>query len=398
MRGNARAFTGARVTHDGASGRAAGPLTRGRVPLRAVVLQAGPGSAEELGQLEASLRERGTVLPLTAPPIHAGVPLTAQALTGWSCGEIGVFDDWRPERYGAVPVATGPQGPARSVVEAARDAGIAIVPGDRTWSDAKGPVALLVLDPGRAGAALGDLLADGTTMWICPWLPVPIHHVVNPNAVLRASGLLEAGPGALPDWDRSLAYHVGHGQVWVNLRGREPRGVVAPGTEYDEVRDALYRVIVERLQDPASGERVARVLRKEEVYHGPWRWAAPDLVVVPAPGHGFSAAAVAGEIEARAVRPDAALGCEPGWWAATGPEVRREGLPGTVDILSVAPTLARILGVRLLHRPAGRPLTWQFIDAFWASRPAAGPAEAGALSQEEERLLTRRLQDLGYLE
>ena len=61
------------------------------------------------------------------------------------------------------------------------------------------------------------------------------------------------------------------------LLGREPKGSVAPGREYEEVRDAIARRL-EALVDPETGERpVVRVYRREEIYSGFDPRVVPDL-------------------------------------------------------------------------------------------------------------------------
>jgi len=81
------------------------------------------------------------------------------------------------------------------------------------------------------------------------------------------------------DWSKTRAYALALGQIYVNLKGRESHGIVAPGAEYD----ALKRELVEKfsqLRDPDTGERVVRrVYAREELYKGPYFDEAPDLVV-----------------------------------------------------------------------------------------------------------------------
>src|SRR5262249_28446605 len=72
---------------------------------------------------------------------------------------------------------------------------------------------------------------------------------LNVNTWLRDHGYLVQGPTQpaqadadfFPgvDWSRSRAYALGTGQIYVNLRGREGRGAVAPGAEYAALLDAI---------------------------------------------------------------------------------------------------------------------------------------------------------------
>lgn len=84
------------------------------------------------------------------------------------------------------------------------------------------------------------------------------------------------------DWSRTKAYAMGLGNVYINLLGREPKGSVAPGREYDEVREAIARGL-EALVDPETGEHpVRRVYRREEIYSKFDPRVIPDLRVANA--------------------------------------------------------------------------------------------------------------------
>ncbi|HKN47514.1 MAG TPA: nucleotide pyrophosphatase, partial [Candidatus Polarisedimenticolia bacterium] len=81
------------------------------------------------------------------------------------------------------------------------------------------------------------------------------------------------------DWSHTRAYAMGLGNIYINLLGREPSGSVAPGREYDEVRDAIATQL-EALVDPETGERpVTRVYRREDIYSGFDPRLVPDLRV-----------------------------------------------------------------------------------------------------------------------
>lgn len=81
------------------------------------------------------------------------------------------------------------------------------------------------------------------------------------------------------DWERSRVYSMGNfGQLYINLKDREPQGSVSPGIEYEELLDELRQKLIE-LTDPENGRPVIeRVFRGEEVYEGPYSDQAPDLV------------------------------------------------------------------------------------------------------------------------
>src|SRR5205823_4656106 len=108
-----------------------------------------------------------------------------------------------------------------------------------------------------------------------------------PERVQRRLRTLRNATGAIA-WERTRAYAIPIFYpitgVWVNLAGRQPKGTVAPGAEYEALRDALVREL-SALRAPDGTPLVTGVWRREEVYAGPHCAEAPDLIVETAPGH-----------------------------------------------------------------------------------------------------------------
>ena len=78
----------------------------------------------------------------------------------------------------------------------------------------------------------------------------------------------------------SVAYSMDPGRIYINLKGREPRGKVAPGQEYESIRAEIKAALME-LKEPESGDRIAETIYfKEEIYDGPLLEHAPDMVVM----------------------------------------------------------------------------------------------------------------------
>lgn len=92
------------------------------------------------------------------------------------------------------------------------------------------------------------------------------------------------------DWSQTLAYSEEtpyYPTIWLNLRGREPEGIVSP----DE-RDVILDRIIDRIyawKDPYTGENVVRkVYKREEIYNGPYLDKAQDLIIDYNESGGFS--------------------------------------------------------------------------------------------------------------
>src|SRR5690606_9382173 len=86
---------------------------------------------------------------------------------------------------------------------------------------------------------------------------------VNLNNLLYELGYLKTVDDAPPadgpriDWARTQAYSLGIGTIWINLQGREPKGIVPP-----ERYDALAEEIREALLAVTDGEQGPHVFSK----------------------------------------------------------------------------------------------------------------------------------------
>ena len=88
-------------------------------------------------------------------------------------------------------------------------------------------------------------------------------------------------PFANIDWSRTKAYSHGlFGNIFVNLKGREPQGIVCDGNDYEKIVNSLVDHL-HGLKDPDEGKKVvSNIYRRQALYHGPFVREAPDLLVV----------------------------------------------------------------------------------------------------------------------
>ena len=90
------------------------------------------------------------------------------------------------------------------------------------------------------------------------------------------------------DWSRTKAYAMGLGNIYINLQGREPQGIVRPGEEYDRVVRGIKEGL-EALVDEKTGEHpVTRVYRRDEIYRKYDPALIPDIRVANALGYRVS--------------------------------------------------------------------------------------------------------------
>jgi len=84
------------------------------------------------------------------------------------------------------------------------------------------------------------------------------------------------------EWSKTKAFASGvTGAITLNVKGRQPMGIVNPGTEYENIREEIINKLSE-LKDPETGDYVVRkVYKREEIYEGPYLNQAPDIIATP---------------------------------------------------------------------------------------------------------------------
>jgi predicted AlkP superfamily phosphohydrolase/phosphomutase len=130
--------------------------------------------------------------------------------------------------------------------------------------------------------------ADATLVVLSDHGFAPYYKKVNLNSWLYQNNYLavvrsdEVGQHPLFNnvfWRRTRAYAAGINGLYVNLAGRESKGIVTAGAEYEALLAELTRGLL-ALRDPENGAQViTSVYRARDVYHGDQMANAPDLVV-----------------------------------------------------------------------------------------------------------------------
>ena len=215
------------------------------------------------------------------------------------------------------------------------------------------------------------------------------------------------------DWSRTRAYSEElRGNIWINLAGRDPHGIVEPGAEYEAVRDRVVAELAE-LTDPATGRRlVNRVWRREEWFSGPYVERIPDLLVeadypdIFRPRGKYRGAEPVRHLTVAEMRRRVS-GCHraEGIFIARGAGIRAGAALPPVEITDVAPTILYLLGEPIPNWMDGRVLAEMLEPETLAARPdprgQAGPNVVDSAdteySAEEISMLSDRLSGLGYL-
>ncbi len=212
------------------------------------------------------------------------------------------------------------------------------------------------------------------------------------------------------DWSRTVAYSLGNvGQIYLNVGGREPQGIVARGTEYERICGEIMERLL-TLRDPDTREAVVEaVYRREELYKGDQLDKAPDIVFMPTRleyfGFGeyeFGSHKIIEAME-RGISGTHRMN---GIFMAYGAGVQPGTQTDEATLLDLAPTILHLMSAPIPGRVDGRVLheiispDFQTISAvhgnLW-SQPDTDVENGDGLSEEQKRVVAERLRGLGYV-
>jgi len=233
----------------------------------------------------------------------------------------------------------------------------------------------------------------------------PLRGSTLARHVRAEQGLLERNiplSSVSVDWSRTVAYSYNHNSIYVNLMGREPRGIVTPGEHYDAVITELVTDL-QKLRDPLTGRpAVSRVLRCEEAYQGAYLLDAPDILVFMED----TCCSIPPSFAANGIWDLEQIGSgnhgKYGLLIVSGPGIRSCGIISG-ELADLLPTVLHILNLPIPDDLDGRLLSEIFEPgSIYASRePRFVCVEAKtspdfAYTEAEERAISDHLKGLGY--
>lgn len=172
------------------------------------------------------------------------------------------------------------------------------------------------------------------------------------------------------DWNKTQAYFVSTNVqgINVNLMGREPQGTVAPGEEYENLRNKIIGELY-RLKDPYTLENVIdEIYRKEDLFKGEYLDMAPDIIFVP---HEYNYFLDPNKRTSRLFIGSANDNYDPvysyhdprGIFAITGPDIKKGKQLTNIDIYDIAPTVLHLLEKPIPETMDGEVLSRVFEEA-----------------------------------
>ena len=216
-------------------------------------------------------------------------------------------------------------------------------------------------------------------------------------------------------WEETRAFALGaFGSIYVNLKGRFPKGTVKPGREYEAVCAEIEEELLS-VRNPETGAPIVRAVhRARQVYHGRYAHLAPDLLVDTFEDY-FVRSNIdhlegrivypAGRYQGRLL-PHTARHTQDGILIAAGPPIAPGKKPDGARLIDLAPTILYLKGLPVPSSMDGQPLLdWVHADyrrkypVEWdASMEMERGERSGTIyNQQETATVEARLRDLGYI-
>lgn len=207
------------------------------------------------------------------------------------------------------------------------------------------------------------------------------------------------------DWSQTKAYFCSlSGQnVWINLKGRQPKGIITQGDEYETLRNELIETLY-TVKDPKTLKKIIqRIYKKEEIYTGDFVSNAPDLIIDMAEGYvmqiGLSQEILMPATQYNLCRS----GChrQYGIFIAMGKDIKKNHQVQNAEITDIVPTILYLFDKQVPTYMDGKVLTdilhTESKEIEYQTIRAKRIDAIHDVSPEEEAKIRDRLKGLGYL-
>lgn len=210
------------------------------------------------------------------------------------------------------------------------------------------------------------------------------------------------------DWSQTKAYSDGnYGQIFINLKGREPQGIVEPDEEYQRVRAEIMDRLREIVDPDTNEELIGPIWTREELYSGAHLEQAPDICFLPRDMRYLAQGNTDFNSNRFITKAFTNSGSHRmnGIVIARGHHLRSDVRVPQARIYDVMPTILHQMGIEIPDDVDGRVLEEIFDPAYLHDHPprfrspgAAAPrADEFEFSPEEQAEVEARLKKLGYL-
>ncbi len=207
------------------------------------------------------------------------------------------------------------------------------------------------------------------------------------------------------DWSKTRAYAYGFvGEIYINLKGREPQGIV-DRKDYKKTRKEISDKL-QKITYVNEEKIINKIFYKEQIYKGDFIEDAPDIIFFPKDLEWLCSGDFEFTSNCLVYDPPVTSSGHHrmnGIFIANGEIFKKNFNFDKANIIDIAPTLLHILGLPVASHMDGRVIKEIFTGNFnkeykirYEDIDITGK-RGKKLSEEEERSILGRLEDLGYM-
>ena len=240
-----------------------------------------------------------------------------------------------------------------------------------------------------------DMLDEETVLFVHSAHGVKrLDGLINLNEWLIQEGymvLSEYPSGLTPlmelrvDWSKTKAWATGYtGQIYLNVKGREPQGIVDPDG-YDSLLDELADKLIQ-IPDEQGNPLETQIFKRKEIHSGPFAEYGPDLFILFDECR-WNVSEMVGHGQGNIYSFDMPLGPDDGadglygYFCIAGPGVPASGEHIGATLLHVAPTVLDVMDLEIPQEMEGKSILGE---------------EKPARPSEDDEKVRSRLKALGY--
>ncbi|OHB71709.1 MAG: hypothetical protein A2W23_06855 [Planctomycetes bacterium RBG_16_43_13] len=255
-------------------------------------------------------------------------------------------------------------------------------------------------------------LADHLPTWLSGMnLPV-VRRNIDPGGAFAFRNQSDRFAEMI-DWKRTRAYADVHG-INLNLRGREPEGVIEPGKEQEQVISYIMNQLLSVRDTETNATIIGEVLKKEDIFKGPCTEEATDIYFFFKEGYHHIPSPDFMSKERFTKLNDSIpfsghhvshRSTQKGIFLSSGPGMKQSTELQEANMMDIAPTILYLLNLEIPAEMEGRVLREAIDEDLLNKRQEMRiensefrvKRERKALSAREEEKIREQLKGLGYL-
>lgn len=210
------------------------------------------------------------------------------------------------------------------------------------------------------------------------------------------------------DWSKTRVYFSGSaGGIYINLRGREPYGIVEQGHGYESLKESLILKLKE-MRSEINGEKIIKeIYQSEHLYPESVVKNLPDLFILCNKGFDILNEVVPTKrFVKNPMQQWSGTHVLDGIFMAKGPSIEEGKKIKKAKIIDVAPTIYYLADIPLPRGMDGGIISSAIRKEYLAKRPPMYSnmlvqkegGEYGIFTQDEFKAVEDRLKGLGYIE